>query len=258
MTDTQLLPVIWILASMVVRVLVTLFVGPAQLARLNFTTGGHWLVQIARLIYYIGVPYAALLTRAIAPVDMGLVGVSGPVLGWTGAEWLHSLGAGLMAGVLTLIPIGLTARQMARAGHPLGVDARSAGAIVVDGIYTESHWAFYRAAPLILLDSAYVATLVGSGLVGVELFVALLRNGLGQEPEERQRWLRTALLLTLSAALFILTRNVWVVILTHIVIEVLLKVWAARLAQRPVEVPFPHYVPAYDPDVRPLNKQPEA
>ena len=258
MTATQLLPVIWILASMVVYVLETLLVSQTQLTRWQAAGVGRWLIQIARLLYYLGVPYAALLAGVIAPVDMGLTGVAGPVLGWTGAEWLHSVGLGLIAGAVVLIPIGIAARQMDRAGHPLGVDERSAGAILVDSIYAESHWAFYRTAPLMLLDNVYVATLIGLGLIGVELLVSLLRSGLGQYPEERQSWLGTLLLLTLSAALFVLTRNLWVMILTHIAVEMLIKWWATRLARRTAETQLPLQEPAYDPDVRLLNEQPEA
>ncbi len=256
MTDMQLLPVIWILASMVAYVLATLFVGPAQLARLRAAAAGRVLLQAARLIYYLGVPYAALLTRAVAPVDIGLAGISGPILGWTGAAWLHSFSAGVMAGVLVLIPIGIAARQLARAQQPLGVDERSIGLIIVDGIYLESHWAFYRTAPLILLDNAYVATLFGLGLIGVELLVSLVRNGLGQQPEERQSWLETMLLLALSTALFILTRNVWIIIAAHLTVELLLKAWTARLAHPAIPAPPARYEAAPDPDVRPLNEQP--
>ncbi len=261
MTDTQLLPVIWILGSMVVYVLTILFVSPAVLERLQATIRGRSLILVVRLVYYIGVPYAALLTRAIAPVDMGLTGVGGSLLGWTGAEWLHDLGMGLLAGAVTLIPLGLAARQMARAGCPFGVDEHTSSAVVVDGVYAEIHWAFYRTAPLIILENAYVATLIGLGLVGVELLVSLIRNGLGQRPEERQAWLETALLLTLSAVLFVLTRNVWIIILTHIAVAVLLKTWTTHLARRPASfapVAQEPPVPLHDPDVRPLNERSEA
>ena len=261
MTDAQLLPVIWILASMVLAVLVTLFITSAQLTQLAFTLPGRVLIQFARLVYYLGIPYTALLMRAIAPVDMGLTGVSGSVLGWTGAEWLSSVRWGLAAGALALIPIGIAARQLVHAGYPLGVEARSTGAMIVDGLYTEIHWAFYRTAPLILVDSIYVAALLSLGLIGLELLVSLLRNGLGQQPEERQSWLGTALLLTLSTTLFVLTRNLWLMIVTHITVEILLKVWTLHLTRGLNTIqPQPQArsaEPVYDPDVRPLNKQPE-
>ncbi len=230
MTDIQLLPVIWTLVSMVVAVLVTLVFSPARAAYFRLTPAGRFGEQSTRFLYYVGVPYFALLTQAISPVDMGLAGTTGTILGWSQIDWLHHLNAGLIVGGLTLIPIGVAARQMARAGQPLGVDARAMGSIVVDAVCSEAHWAFYRAAPLIILDDAYWATLIGLALIGVEILVTIVRNGFGLSPEERQSWIRQALLLAMSAALFILTRNVWLITALHIAVEVLLKLWATRLA----------------------------
>ena len=51
MTETQLLPVVWTLASMTVAVLAILFVSAAQLERLRMTTGGRLLEQFLRVTY---------------------------------------------------------------------------------------------------------------------------------------------------------------------------------------------------------------
>jgi hypothetical protein len=217
---------------MVVAVLTTLIFSPARAAHFRLTRGGRIVEPIARLIYFVGLPYAALLTKSLSPVDMGLAGNTGPILGWSSADWLRNLNAVLIVGALTLLPIGLAARQMARAGRPLGVDERSVGAIIIDGAYAEIHWAFYRAAPLIIIGDVYWATLIGLALLGVEILVTIIRNGLGSQPENRQSWIGQALLLAMSATLFILTRNVWLIVALHIVVELALKMWAARLAGR--------------------------
>jgi hypothetical protein len=256
MTETQLLPVFWTLASMTVAVLTTLFVSPAQLGRLRATPGGRLVEPLLRLVYFLGVPYAALLTGSIATIDMGLTGAGGSILGWSPAAWLHGLSTALMLGVIVLLPIGVASRQVARAGRPLGVDDRSAGAVIVEAIYAEIHWAFYRAAPLILLGDIYGAVLFGALLVGVEWLVELIRNGLSPLPEERQRWLRRGVLLALSAALFALTRNVWLVIGLHAVLELLWKVWLRHLAPWALEPERAPLEPTPDPEVRPLRNQP--
>lgn len=234
MTDAKLLPIIWTLASLVVAVLVTLIFSPARADRFRSTLTGRLAEQLARLIYFIGWPYAALLTQSISAVNLGFMGtgesIDASILGWTSADWLRGLNVGLTLGLIALIPIGLAARQMARAGSPLGVDARSAGAIIIDSVYTEVHWTFYRSAALILLSSAYWAALLGLILIGLEWIVSIVRNGLGAQPEDRQSWIGQMLLLTLSAALFILTRNVWLMIGLHVVIEIALKAWTRRLA----------------------------
>ena len=256
MTEAQLLPVVWTLASMTVAVLAILFAGPAQLDRLRATPGGRLLEPLLRLIYFLGVPYAALLTGSIATIDMGLTGTGGSILGWSPAEWLHGLSTALTLGVIVLLPIGAASRQVARAGRPLGVDARSAGAVIVDAVCSEIHWAFYRAAPLIFLGDVYAAVLFGALLVGVEWLVELIRNGLSPLPEERQRWLRRGVLLALSAALFALTRNVWLAIGLHAVLELLWKAWLRHLAPRSIEPARAPLEPASDPEVRPLHDRP--
>ena len=217
---------------MVIAVLTSLMFNPARAAHFRLTRGGRIVEPIARLIYFVGLPYAALLTQALSPIDMGLAGNTGPILGWSSADWLRHLNAALIVGVLTLLPISLAARQMAHAGRPLGVDERSAGTIIIDGAYAEIHWAFYRAAPLIIIGDVYWATLIGLALVSVEILVTLIRNGLGSQPEDRQSWIGQLLLLAMSATLFILTRNVWLVTVLHIGVELALKAWAVRLAGR--------------------------
>ncbi len=256
MTEAQLLPVIWTLASMTVAVLAILFVGPAPLGRLRATPGGRLVEPLLRLVYFLGVPYAALLTGSIATTDMGLTGANGSILGWSPAEWLHGLSTALTLGVIVLLPIGVASRQIARAGLLLGADDRSAGAVIVESVFSEIHWAFYRAAPLILLGDVYGAVLFGVLLVGVEWLVELVRNGLSPLPEERQRWLRRGVLLALSAALFALTGNVWLAIGLHAVLELLWKVWLRHLVPHPIEPQRAPLGPASDPEVRPLHDQP--
>jgi hypothetical protein len=232
MTDVQLLPVIWVLASMVIAVLTTLAFSPARAEHFRATTGGRLIESVAKLLYYVGLPYAALLVKSLSPIDLGLVGNTGTLLGWASVDWLRQINTWVILLVLALIPIGLAARSMARAGQPLGVDERSTGAMMIDAAYAEIHWAFYRAAPLIILGEVYWATLIGLGLVGVEVLVGLVRNGLSARPEERQSWLGQMLLLAVSATLFILTRNTWLAVTLHIVIELALKGWSMRLARQ--------------------------
>jgi hypothetical protein len=255
MNETQLLPVVWSLASITVAVLVILFVSPALLARLHASLGGRLAVQLLRLLYFIGWPYAALLTGSLAPIDLGLTGAGGAVLGWDVADWLRGLSLTLTVGLIVVLPIGLASGQMKRALReaPLGADDRSVGVVLVDALYAEVHWAFYRTAPLILLENVYVAALIGMALVSMEWSVELIRNGLSPAPEERQRWLRRILLLAVSATLFVLTRNLWLLLGLHLALELIWKAWLGRLVHHPIETVAPPIDPRPDPDVRPLQ-----
>jgi hypothetical protein len=255
MNETQLLPVVWTLASMTLAVLVILFVSPSLLARLHASLGGRLTVQLLRLLYFIGLPYAALLTGSLTPIDLGLTGAGGVLLGWDVAAWLRGLSTTLTIGIIVVLPIGLASWQIARAAHgaALGADDRSVGAVLVEALYSEVHWAFYRTAPLILLENAYVAALIGVVLVGVEWSVELIRNGLSSVPGDHQRWLRRMLLLAMSATLFVLTRNLWLLIGLHLVTELIWKAWVGRLVHHPIETAATPIDPRHDPDVRPLN-----
>ena len=255
MTEEQLLPVLWTLASMTIAVLTILLAGPAQLNRLRSSLTGRFLEQFLRLLYFIGLPYVALLTGSMASIDLGLTGAGGSLLGWSPAEWLRGLSQAFTLGVIVLIPIGLASRQIARAGGPLGTDERTAGTLIVAALFDQIHWAFYRAAPFILLGEVYAAALVGLLLVGVEWLVMLLRSGLQLSPEEAQVWLRRGVLLVTSAVMFVLTRNVWLALGLQLVIELLWKVWLHRLAPRPLERVSASSTTVPDPDVRPLPAQ---
>jgi hypothetical protein len=223
----------------VLAVLVTLAFSPARAAHFRLTPGGRLSERGGRLVYYVGLPYIALLTQSLSPPDLGLAGNSGPIVGWSSVDWLRHLSTAFVVGVLALVPIVLAARQLARTVQPLGVDKRSTGAILIEAAYAEIHWAFYRAAPLIILGDVYWATVIGLGLIGVEVLVTLVRNGPGTQPEEYQAWLGQALLLTMSATVFIATRNVWLALLLHIVVELAIKLGAARLADRWVAIRAP-------------------
>ena len=255
MTETQLWPVVWTLASMTLAVLAMLFFSPALLARLHASLAGRLVVPLLRLGYFIGLPYAALLTGSLAPIDLGLTGAGGAVLGWDVATWLRGLSTALTIGLIVVLPVGLANWQIARAGHDaaLGADDRSVGAILIEALYAEVHWAFYRAAPLILLENVYLAALIGMGLVGVEWGVELIRKGVGRAPEDRQRWLRRVLLLAVSATLFVLTRNLWLLIGLHLVLELIWKAWLSRLVHHPIETAVTPIDSQPDADVRPLN-----
>ena len=244
MTEAQLWPVIWILASMTVFVLVTLLVPPERLLALHADIKGRVLGQALRLLYFLGLPYAALLAGHLSTIDLGLTGPGGSLLGWTPAEWLSSLSTAITLAIITFVPIAWASLQLAHAQRPLAAETRSAGGLIVDAVYAEVHWAFYRSAPLILFANVYAAALFGAFLIAVEWLVVIIRNGLGQSAE-RQVWLRRVLWLALSTTLFILTSNFWVIVGSHLVLELLLKVWLDRLVPHPI-VPVTPIDPAGD------------
>ena len=94
-------------------------------------------------------------------------------------------------------------------------------AILVDVLYLEVHWAFYRGALSVALDDLYAAVFWGLCLVYVEWALSpFWRQGWRLRSQAAQRWLRAALALVI-ALLFFLTRNLWVCLGVHWLLELI-------------------------------------
>ena len=189
-------------------------IGPA----LRATPAGNWLLEGAQFIYFVGVPYLALLTGAFAPSDVGLQGSPTPdlLVGWTAQQWVRGFGQAVALGLLTLAFVLVLAGQIRRAGGhapaAMGADdapptsGRVARAIR-DGIYAEAHWSFYRALPIVLGGDAGRAALLGITLAAAE---ALLTGRRAASSVSRIT-LSGALLGMSSATFFALTGgNFWI------------------------------------------------
>jgi hypothetical protein len=196
-----------------------------------------WLVQLARFVYYLGIPYLALggwprppLSGLLSPIDMGLVTLN---LGWPVTRWLDSAGTGLGLGFASFLLLALARREVGRStGFWLRFPRRSWFAPLVDVVYLEVHWGFYRGALLVLLGDLYLAVFAALGLIYLEWAASpYWRRGWRLETQVAVRWLRAVLAL-LMALVFVLTRNLWVCIAVHGLVE--LSFW--QLAAQPKTV----------------------
>lgn len=183
-------------------------------------TWRDWLWQAGRFLFYLGIPYLVLggwprrpFQGLLSLQDMGLVGLGG---NWPVARWLGAAGTGLGlgAGVLAFL---LLARRHANDAPPF--PRRPWWEIVIDTVYLEVHWAFYRAALTVLLGDLYWGVFAGLGLVYVEWGVnPFWRWGWHQTSRAAGQWLRAALA-WLIAVLFLLTQNLWICLAIHWLLE---------------------------------------
>ena len=225
---------------------IALFVIAARLSstrigsRVRASSVGRMATEGARFIFYVGLPYAALLTGAFVPRDVGLQGSPAPdlILEWTPEAWARAFGQAAALGGLTLAAIALLAWQVRRArGYgplALGIDSAPIAFSIREAIYAEAHWSFYRALPMLLLADAHWTGLAGLALVTVE---ALLAGRRARTDTARIR-LFDALLAGLSATYFTLTGgNVWVAIALQIGVRVVTTglVYASHGAESPSE-----------------------
>jgi hypothetical protein len=193
----------------------------------------RWLAQAGRFAFYLVVPYLALggwprqpYQGLLSLEDMGLVGLSEH---WPVARWLEAAGIGLGWGGLALVLLALAwVSANRRDGCTWVVFSPSRWWTVLVGVlYLEVHWAFYRGALVVMLDDLYVAAFLGWVLVYLEWSLdPFWRQGWRLESRAAQRWLHAALALV-TTVLFLLTRNLWVCLVVHVMIEFSIR-WLGR------------------------------
>ena len=216
--------------------------GPlgSAVARLVAWPSGAGLYKTARLLYYVGLPFAALLFGhdavtarflGMQPFELPAAGQAsaGDVISQNWLNWARDAGWAACAGaalfVFMLLARGAYRRALTAADfRETRSSARGSGWTQLrEAAYHEVHWAFYRNAPLIALrsdaESAYWGIWIGLSLVAVEAVLnPAWRRGLNL-PEQAPVYLGRASLAVLSAVLFWKTQNLWLAIALHFVIS---------------------------------------
>ncbi len=216
--DLNLLPLpVWVLGSFLTFVLAGNALWLARHSAAVRSLPGQWLVQAGRFCFYLGIPYLVMggwplepYRGLLPPQDLGLVGLGGA---WTVNRWLEAAATG--AGVVLL---GLTLLLLAwfNAGRfPLAAHPGSAWQPLVDGLYAQVHWAFYRAALAAIWGNLYLGFLGGLALVMLEWLASLAWHWSWRQPARAGAvWLQAGLAL-LTALLFLLSHNLWVCLAAH-------------------------------------------
>lgn len=220
--------VFWVLGSMALYVLgshVLWLLRPLDLRRAPAVWRAHagrGLIQVARLGFYLAIPYLALGGWPLGPfqgllslADVGLVGFGGS---WTVSRWLEAAGTGLGLGLLSLLVLALAWANASRwdGSLRLGFAPQPWWALLVDGLLLEVHWAFYRGALVVALGDLYTGVYWALSLVFLEWTLnPFWRRGWRRADRVAGQWLRAALALA-SALIFYLTRNLWVCLVVHL------------------------------------------
>lgn len=205
----------------------------------------RWLVQVGRFSFYLVLPYLALggwprrpYQGLLSLEDMGFVGLSEQ---WPVTRWLEAAGIGLGLGVLALMILSLawvSANRRDSSTWLLFSPSRW-WAVLVGILYLEVHWAFYRGALAVMLDDAYAGAFLGLGIVCLEWCLnPFWRQGWRLGSQSAERWLRASLVLII-ALLFLLTRNLWVCLAVHILIEFSMRQLGREQARRRFDLSSP-------------------
>jgi hypothetical protein len=205
-------------------------------AQLRAWPGRSIAYQAVRLLFYIGLPFAALLfgRDALTERNLGLQPLALPSSGQASAneavvrnwaEWATDVGWGVAAAAATFVLMVLAwwayRRRLASADfrEPSPFGRASGWVHLREAAFHEAHWAFYRGASLLALrahlSGGYWGIWVGLGFVGLEaLLNPAWRHGLSDPEAAPGKLMRVALAL-LSALLFWRTQNVWLAMVLH-------------------------------------------
>lgn len=187
------------------------------------------LVELGRFLFYLGIPYLALggwpqrpYRGLLSLQDLGLVGLGGQ---WPVTRWLSVVGIGLGWGLAALLILVIAwaganrrsdAMQLSFSSHPWWW-------ILIDVLYLQVHWAFYRGALAVALNDAFIGSSLGLGLIYLEWCLnPFWRQEWRLEVHAAAPWLRAALALVM-AVLFFLTRNLWICLGVHCALEFCLR-----------------------------------
>ena len=194
-------------------------------------SGMAWIV---RALYYVGVPYLALIGGVVTPTQLSLAQPDAV----QSVAALPPLGAWLLAGALLIALHALLVRRHYPAGVRPAVRRRAQLArpwgfafIMLETLYLQAHWTFYRAAAAdaLGLSGREAAALAGLALVGIEW---LLDPAWWRDMTRAGLWEDRVLVVGLAAAsaiLYIVTANFFISLAAHAVIWLAWLVILARL-----------------------------
>lgn len=158
----------------------------------------------ARIAYGVLPLSLAWITGAVFAWDCGIVG-------FTAAEWL--VGLGMCGLILAAFAVSLRTEHV----RELAATWFGPGGSWLD-LLDEPRWAFYRGAAAVAFPNPAAFQAIGFALGGLEWTI---RNGRPSRGTPPRAWSGIARL-AVSALLFALTRNLWLILLTQAAAQALL------------------------------------
>lgn len=215
--EIQLL--LWVLAAFVIGC-----IGVIAAERASRGQGSLWdtaigsiSAEIALFAFNIGLPFAAVIAGALSTDLLGF-GASWSdgqhIAGFTADEWLR--GALIAAAVALFVLMAL--RLSTRNAEHTTLLHEGAFQNARNAFYEQVHWAFYRAPFILLLNDAVLGVAAGIGFIALEwLAHSLIQRS---ATRSRARWWVMVCCLLAGAALFLLTRNLWLMLAADLVIRI--------------------------------------
>lgn len=210
-----------------------------------------WLLESFRLLYYVGVPFAALLwgRDALIVHFLGIQSLeipNGAEATFSSANWLDwardlEWAAALGLGSWLLLTLGLWAyRRAIPSAAPSAIDPASPASLLVslrEAVYHEIHWAFYRNAPIVAWGP-YLGMWIGLALIAAEATLNPFWWEQISSPRHASRQLLRGAMAVVSGLAFLLTQNLWLMLALHWIISWSLNsLWNPVLSFAPTDPP---------------------
>jgi len=176
------------------------------LARLDASTLGASLREVAVFLYCVALPVLLLISGVVGSDDLGVPDSIAL------ADWLRGTGIAASAGAAAIVTLRLAARSI---GALLPAPTWTA---VRDAIYLETLWALLRAGPGDFLNDPYWGAIGGVAL-GLGIFAALGRFDPPRSPAALGRLGVDLACLLASALVFFATRNLPLCMAAHALIR---------------------------------------
>jgi hypothetical protein len=188
----------------------------------------YWFFQALRFLYYLCIPYVALTRGATNPTLMGMWATD-----WFEVRWFEGIALGMTLGLGTLIILCWGWRHCLRTmaeirhwpqGRPFLAESRTLltpwgwGLILLEVLYLEIHWAFYRGATVRLLGDYYGVFLSFLLILAEWWLNPELRKGLGMTHRSGEIMTTVAIALSITT-IYYFTSNLWLCIAIHLAIQ---------------------------------------
>ncbi len=168
-----------------------------------------------RFLYFVGLPYVALLGGLMPATQIGLVGLDW----WRDVTLALPLGLGAFLGLLFLRLWLRRQEETAPGGSAPGEPQPPWWVMLRESVYQEAHWAFYRSAPLLAVDGRAKGIALGLGIVALEAWLNPAWRAAWRHPGRAATALRAAGLAVMMAVVFGVTGNWWLTVGLHVAIE---------------------------------------
>jgi len=186
------------------------------------------IFQVLRGLYFLALPAAALFWGRDAVVRrfLGLKPLLLPdggdgqdvLVSANWSAWVHDLGwaatVGIGAGLLLVLAALAYRRALSGATFDRPNQSQSPLVIARETLYHETHWAFYRNAPIVALGP-YWGPWAGFALVGLEALLNPHWRKKLNDPGRAWQALSQGTLAVVSTLVFLETQNLWLALLLH-------------------------------------------